>query len=385
VAIGLLIGWAINGFGQLANGSWQAIRDLLCGALGLGTLSTLTVSVLPDRGFGFLESWPRFAAIRRGRHAHREHAAGQATRLDIALSVSYKAFDLNESYYSGFNRLQFQGFGGMDNNCVAIELVAAVGFMFFFFFHGQTLVAKGDRRGKLRFAGECHHVLVFARRHAGAGCDRRSRLLADSQTPFHYAIFTVGVLVALRLAGPATLERFYTSFADKEERDASAESRIELWKDCVTLAIESPMSASDRIISGTMRACGLAGRMENWPTAFGSRGWPSSASRESAFSSPFTSSACGIVAADPRVVSDRRPPHPRHGAHGHRQPRWLHRFVAVRIARRFGAAVLRRPRRGRLVEGRLSAGRSVWTEDEFQAEHADPQPGALPANPWTGL
>jgi O-antigen ligase len=59
--------------------------------------------------------------------------------------------------------------------------------------------------------------------------------------PFHYAIFTVGVLVALRLAGPATLERFGTAFSDKEQRDASAESRLDLWKDCVTLAMESPL------------------------------------------------------------------------------------------------------------------------------------------------
>jgi O-antigen ligase len=75
----------------------------------------------------------------------------------------------------------------------------------------------------------------------GLICTGLAAFILIPKKPFHYAIFTVGVLVALRLAGPESLERFYTTFADKEERDTSAESRLDLWKDCLTLAIESPL------------------------------------------------------------------------------------------------------------------------------------------------
>jgi len=41
------------------------------------------------------------------------------------------ALDLNLSYRDGFNRLHFIGFGGMDNNCVAVAMVTGAGLAFF--------------------------------------------------------------------------------------------------------------------------------------------------------------------------------------------------------------------------------------------------------------
>ena len=49
----------------------------------------------------------------------------------IVASIGFVAYDFNLSYFSGFNRLQEVGFGGMDNNSVTIGLVAGVGFAFF--------------------------------------------------------------------------------------------------------------------------------------------------------------------------------------------------------------------------------------------------------------
>jgi O-antigen ligase len=47
--------------------------------------------------------------------------------------------------------------------------------------------------------------------------------------------------LALRLAGPAVVERFAMTFADKSERDASAESRLIMWGWCVEMMVESPL------------------------------------------------------------------------------------------------------------------------------------------------
>src|SRR5262249_11432822 len=50
--------------------------------------------------------------------------------------------------------------------------------------------------------------------------------------PKHYFIFLLAVLIGFRLAGKKVLDRVATTFADPEERDASAESRIQLWTAC---------------------------------------------------------------------------------------------------------------------------------------------------------
>src|SRR5262249_21768492 len=49
----------------------------------------------------------------------------------ILLSQGYVAFELNLSYYEGFNRLTEIGFAGMDNNSAAIAFVACIGLGFF--------------------------------------------------------------------------------------------------------------------------------------------------------------------------------------------------------------------------------------------------------------
>src|SRR5262245_44154819 len=56
VAIGLLVGWAANGFGQLRMGRGKAFAICLVGFLFWGLLSTLIMSVVPDRSFRHLES-----------------------------------------------------------------------------------------------------------------------------------------------------------------------------------------------------------------------------------------------------------------------------------------------------------------------------------------
>jgi O-antigen ligase len=59
--------------------------------------------------------------------------------------------------------------------------------------------------------------------------------------PRHYLIFTLMVLLALRLAGPEVLERFWTTFANPKERDSSAQSRVEMWKTCLEIMGKSPI------------------------------------------------------------------------------------------------------------------------------------------------
>jgi O-antigen ligase len=59
--------------------------------------------------------------------------------------------------------------------------------------------------------------------------------------PKHYLLFALAALLAFRLAGPEVRDRFMTAFADKQERDESAQSRLDIWADCWTVIQENPV------------------------------------------------------------------------------------------------------------------------------------------------
>lgn len=51
----------------------------------------------------------------------------------------------------------------------------------------------------------------------------------------------MAVVIGLALAGPEVCARFGTSFAEKEHRDESAESRVELWAACWDTMLKHPV------------------------------------------------------------------------------------------------------------------------------------------------
>jgi O-antigen ligase len=148
---------------------------------------------------------------------------------------------MNLPYYSGHNILHEQGFAGMDNNCMAIQLVCAIGFLFFLGFAAKTwwqrLIAAA---GVLLMI----NAIMFSFSRGGllslivtGGVS----FLLIPKRPIHYLAFVTTVLAGIRLAGPATLARFSTTFADKDDRDESARHRLEMWADCWTLMQREPL------------------------------------------------------------------------------------------------------------------------------------------------
>jgi hypothetical protein len=80
------------------------------------------------------------------------------------------------------------------------------------------------------------------------------------KTTTHYMMFGAGLLAALVLAGPEVRDRFFDTFAKNEGvREASAQSRLDLWKDCFTLLMENPLMG-----------CGP----DHWPLHAHEFGWP---------------------------------------------------------------------------------------------------------------
>lgn len=159
----------------------------------------------------------------------------------LVLCQGYVALELNRSYLSGFNRLTEAGFGGMDNNCVAIAMVTAIGLGFFLGLEAPTLW----RKGLALFAVACMaHAVLFSFSRGSMLALIITGVVAFfliPKQPRHYAVFAVAVVFCLLLAGTEVRERFLTIFTGKEERDASAESRLVLWSNCLDSIAEHPL------------------------------------------------------------------------------------------------------------------------------------------------
>jgi len=81
----------------------------------------------------------------------------------LLLSLGYVALDLNLSYRDGFNRLHFIGFGGMDNNCVAVAMVTVRGWRFFWGFARRVAGALA----RFAVAALMAHCVMFSLSRGG--------------------------------------------------------------------------------------------------------------------------------------------------------------------------------------------------------------------------
>jgi probable O-glycosylation ligase (exosortase A-associated) len=240
VAIALLTGWGLKGFG-----GWEfgRARGVVMAFVGLWLWSVLGAigAANQDVAWRFVENMakillPFLAGIT---------LIDSARRLNqliwvLVLSQAYVALELNLSYYQGFNIVRTIGFAG-DNNTVAITMATGAGLALFLGLGSERWWQKA-----VAFTG-CLlmvHVVLFALSRGGmlalVTLGLVSFLLA-SRRPKHYLVLAAVLLLAVRLAGPQVRERFVTSFASEEERDFSAQSRVELWSLCWDLMLEHPL------------------------------------------------------------------------------------------------------------------------------------------------
>ncbi|MDA1164697.1 MAG: O-antigen ligase family protein [Planctomycetota bacterium] len=178
----------------------------------------------------------------------------------ILLAQGYVAFELNSYYFSGYNVLRWEGFGGMDNNSAAIALVTGLGLAFFLGVHSEKTWQKGLAFG---MAVLMANAIMFSFSRGGmlglivAG---GASILVIPKRPRTYATIGLALIGASILAGPEVRERFMTTFVKKEgQREASAQSRVDLWMDCVDVMKKRPVMG-----------CGP----NHWPMIASQYGWP---------------------------------------------------------------------------------------------------------------
>lgn len=240
IAIALLAGWALAGFGRWDFGRAKVVVFALVGFLGWNAASA-AFAANADVAWNAVESLFKIVLpFVVGVTIIDSVAQLKQLAWTIMLSQGYIAFEANVSYLQGNNWLMQQGFGGMDNNCVAIALVCAAGFAFFL---GLAETKMWRRWLAFFVAGLMAHAIMFSMSRGGMVAlivTGAASFVLIPKRPVYYAYLALAVAIGLAMAGPSVREEFATSFADKEKRDESAQSRVVMWGNCVDLMVANP-------------------------------------------------------------------------------------------------------------------------------------------------
>lgn len=241
IAIALIVGWYIQGMGNWNFGRGRhAIHAV--GAFWLLTLlSTLSA---PNReiAWWFFESLTKILLpLFIGCTLIDSIARLKQLAWVMVLSQGFVAFEMNLSYFQGVNRLFRDGFASLDNNTASVAMVVCAGLAFFLALHERSRWRQAVAIGA--FLLSTHAVMFSFSRGALLSLVFTGvvTVIMLPKRPTYVAAMVVAAVVGFRLAGPEVVDRFLTVFADKTERDASAESRLDLWRACMDEMVANPL------------------------------------------------------------------------------------------------------------------------------------------------
>ena len=222
VAISLLLGWALRGFGNWQLGRAKGIVFAFMGFWLWSIVSGLLAATDTDRALKFVEENGKvLLPFLVGVTIIETPKQLKILIWVIVLSMGYFAFRENESYYE---------FGLKEgDNLTAHMMVVGAGLAFFSGLSSQSLVMKA---GGLVAAALMVHAAMFHMSRAAMIGILVVGVLTFLVLPKNWktlSLLIVAVAVGLRLAGPNIVQEFMTVTASEEERDSSAQSRFVLW------------------------------------------------------------------------------------------------------------------------------------------------------------
>ena len=241
VVIATLLGWSFKSFGVWKLGKARAMCVLLVCLLLWSILST-SVASNKDVAWSFVDKLSKIVL---------PYVVGitliqttwQIKQLAwvISLSYGYLALEFNRLYYSGqFIRGAFT-FAGMEEGSIAIGMICASGFTFFYALYQTNLWKKVILFLCTAFTG---HVVLFSFSRGGILGLLTMVVVAfavvkkDARSLF--AIILVMIL-GVRMAGVEVRDRLATMFVSQQQRDASSQSRLDLWSACWETMLENPI------------------------------------------------------------------------------------------------------------------------------------------------
>jgi len=264
IALSTLVGWTIKGFGD--RGSLKYIRLPMVGLvmyLFAGIVAWRLMAVDGVRAWAALNvqikiglmAFVTLSLVRTGKQI-------QTFAWILLLTLGYLAFEFNNQYlFDSWNRIYWRGFGGVDNNGVAMIMVMGVPLAFFLGINAKTMF----RKALCFFTVACMvHVILFSFSRGG-----QLGLCIVGLTLFVIALFKlprkgwtlllaiVFVWLGMYLAGDEVRERFWTIFADQAERDKSAASRFDTWSAAWRCIKDHPMGVGPRNFNAVSHQYGL--------------------------------------------------------------------------------------------------------------------------------
>ncbi len=242
VGLSILVGWGFTVFGR-----WRFNRAASIVLCLVGYWAWMIVSAFqaidPDKAFEQVGFFAKiFLPFLVGITTIRTINEVKVLLWVILLSEGYVAYEMN-SYYLGGNNVAAEGFGGMDNNCLAIAMVTGVGLAFFLGMSAKNLFQKGVALGAALLMA---HTILLSFSRGGMlalGVTGIVSFILIPKTTKHYLAFVVAVVLMIFLAGPEVRKRFMTTFDKTEEgvREASAQGRVELWNAAVDVTVKNAL------------------------------------------------------------------------------------------------------------------------------------------------
>jgi probable O-glycosylation ligase (exosortase A-associated) len=242
VALALLAGWALNGFGRWDLGRGKVVIQVLI-AYFIWTILSASQAPRQALAWEYVEHYAKIVLpILVGITTIDSVRRLKLLAWVILISQAYPAFELNQLYFRGYNMLKEDGFGGMDNNSYAIALVTCTGLAGFLFWHSEKWWQKAVAFAS--GASMLHAVLISFSRGGMLGLIMLglAAFVVMPKGPKELSAFALAALIGLTLAGKEVQKRFQSSFADENgKREASAESRLFLWAACWDTMIQYPI------------------------------------------------------------------------------------------------------------------------------------------------
>jgi O-Antigen ligase len=240
VAVSLLIGWALQGFGD-----WRFGRagGTVVGLLGFLLVWVVEAIIAPNKELAWQGIEPFLTVVvpfMAGITLVDSVAKLKHLVWVIVLSQGYLAYEFNMRYRAGNFIPEDFSFRGLDNNGIGIMMVSSIGPAFFL---GLQAPKWWARAAALVAAVLMMHVVLFSMSRGGMLgllVTTAVGFLLIPKRPKHYVALLLGVLLVLRLAGTGVREEFGSSFAGEEERDASAALRTKHWRACTESMLRHP-------------------------------------------------------------------------------------------------------------------------------------------------
>ena len=258
IGLAVLIGWGFKAFGSWKLNGTRTPVYALCSYFGCLLLSAITASHQGVAWDSVIEQFKFFLPFLAGITLIQSRLEVTALAWTIVLAQGLVGYEMNTSYLHGHNQARESGLLG-DNNTFAVSLVTVVGPAIFL-----SLLSGRVWQKALAFlcsAMILHTVLLTFSRGgvlslivAGGAI-----FLIMPKRPGYLLAMVLVAALAIRLTGPQLLERFQTSFKPAEERDYSAQSRLQLWRDNFHVMISNPVT-------------GIGPR--HWPLVAARYGWP---------------------------------------------------------------------------------------------------------------